>query len=341
VADLERRIASGDLDPVYVVGAGEPLLVDRLVAAIRDQSVPPAVRGFNYDVVDGARLTANQILAAATTLPMMAQRRMVLVRDLSGLPAAELSRLIPYLEDPNPSTVLVALCSKIDGRLKFFARAKKLGYVHDLAAPRQLGPWLQGEAQRQGVDIGSAAQRRLLDVVGADLSRLSLALGQLALYAGDRRIEVDDVDDLIAETRERNVFELTDAIGAGDRRRALSAVSSLCDQRQSGIGVLMMVARHVRQLAVLKAALARGVGGGALAREVGAPPFVVDKLSQQARRYSAAGLATALQRIAGADRELKGMGSAVKVLGRALAERIVLERLATEIIDLGDSAARR
>ena len=341
VAALEQKIARGELDPVFVIGVSDPLLGERVLSALRDKAVPPQARGFNYDVVDGPRVTANQILAAATTLPMMAERRMVLVRDLSGLPAAELSRLVPYLEDPNPTTVLVGLCGKIDGRKKFFARAKKLGFTQELAVPRKLGPWLREEVERQGASVSPAAQRRLVDVIGGDLSRLSLSIGQLALYAHGRTVEVDDVDDLIAETRERNVFELTDAIGAGDQRRALVAVSSLCDQRQSGIGGIMMLARHMRQLAVLKGAVDRGVRGGALAREVGAPPFVVDKLSGQARRYSPRALATALERIAGADRELKGLGSAVKVLGRALAERVVLERLATELIELGATTEQR
>lgn len=335
MADLQARVSAGEIDPVYIVAAPDSLLAERLVAAVRDQVAPPEVRAFNYEVIEGGRLSADAILAAVTTLPMMAKRRMVLVRDLSGLSAKELEKLIPYVEDPAPETVLVALCPKLDGRIKFFQRAKKAGWVHQLSAPKKLEGWLGAEVDRQGVKISRAAQRRLIDVVGSDLARLSLSLEQLALYAGDRAIESDDVDDLIASTRERSVFELTDAIGDRDVQRALRAVSSLCDQRQSAIGVVMMLARHVRQLAQVVDATERGVPRRGLAREIGVPPFVADKLASQARRYDKRNLARGLELLARADRELKGMGSSLKVLGRPLAERVMLEKLASRLIVLG------
>jgi DNA polymerase III delta subunit len=97
----------------------------------------------------------------------------------------------------------------------------------------------------------------------------------------------------------------------------------------------------MRQLAVLKTAVARGVPKAGLAREVGVPPFVVDKLGSQARRYSPEAIASGLGLLARADRELKGLGSSVKVLGRPLAERVILERVATELIELGSRGRGR
>src|SRR6185503_17100081 len=102
-----------------------------------------------------------------------------------------------------------------------------------------------------GVALEPRAITRLADAVGADLSRLALVIEQLALYAGGRAVTADDVDDLVADTRERSVFELTDAVGAGDLAGALTAVSALCDQRDSALGVIAMLARHLRQLGVV------------------------------------------------------------------------------------------
>ncbi len=347
MADLIERAQKGDLDPVDVLVSDHPLLIDRAVAAIRDAAVPPATRGFNYDVIEG-KPTASRITGAANTLPMMAARRMVLVRDLAPMPADELTKLAPYLDAPSPSTVVVALTSKLDKRWKFYAQASKKGWLHVLEAPRKPEAWLRNEAQARGVRIDAAAINRLADAVGNDLSRLALTLDQLALYAGDRPVAVDDVEDLVADTRERSVFELTDAIGEGRLAAALTTVSSLCDQRQSAIGVLVMLARHVRQLALVHAGRAQGLDKGALASLVGAPPFIVDKLSQQARRYAAPALAEAQSLLAGADKALKGLpldasrgetvegvsGTVIKTLGRQLGERVVLERLVAELVGL-------
>lgn len=233
------------------------------------------------------------------------------------------------------------LTSKVDKRMKLYAAAQKKGWLHVLEAPRNVQPWIRDEARARGVSIESAAISRLADAIGNDLSRLALTLDQLALYAGARAINVDDVEDLVADTRERSVFELTDAIGEGRLPAALAAVSSLCDQRQSAIGVVTMLARHVRQLALVHAGRARGLRGGELAQLVGAPPFIVDKLSAQARRYAPPALARAQSLLAGLDAALKGLpredpvsGTTVKTLGRQLGERVLLERTVEKLCSL-------
>jgi DNA polymerase-3 subunit delta len=351
MADPTERAKKGDLDPVYVLASDHPILLDRALAAIRDAAVPPAMRGWNYDVVEGSIKGAgagSRIVAIARTLPMMAERRMVFVRDLAPLPADEAPHLVEYFADPNPSTVLVAITSKIDKRQKLYAAAGKHGFLHVLEAPRQVAPWIRGEAQARGVALDARAVTRLADAVGADLSRLALVIEQLSLYCwaggtgpgagAGKPVTADDVDDLVADTRERSVFELTDAVGAGDLPGALAAVQSLCDQRDSAIGVISMLARHLRQLGVVLAH--RGGGKGAIASALGLPPFIADKLIAQARHYTPEGLARATMLLAAADRALKGdqllegrlTGFQMKALGRDLGERVVLERVVTSIV---------
>jgi DNA polymerase-3 subunit delta len=340
---VHELVAKG-LSPFYVLHSEHPILIERAVTAIRDATVPPATRGFNYDVIEG-KPTGARVVAMAQTLPMMAERRMLLIRDLGLMSADEAEPVLAYLAKPNPSTVIVAITTKLDKRLKLFATLSKKGYIHVLEAPRQLVPWVRDEAKAKNVQIDANAISRLVDTVGSDLSRLSLAVEQLGLYAGDRPVTSDDVDELIADTRERSVFELTDAIGAADRARALVAVASLCDQRESAVGVVVMLARHVRQLTMLHVMRSQNVPRNEWPSRIGVPPFVVDKLMAQARSYSPGALATATQRLATADRALKGditlstqtaafTGPQLKTLGRELAERVILENIVDGIVGL-------
>jgi len=349
VDELLSDVKAGRLDPIYVLHSEHPVLIERVLTAIRDIAVPPAARGFNYDVVEG-KPKGGQIVALAQTLPMMAKYRMVYVRDLAAMPADDAEPLLAYLQKPNPSTVVVAVASKIDKRIKLWSQLSKKGFLHTLEAPRQLAPWVRAEAQAHGVKMDAAAVNRLVEAVGGDLSRLSLAVEQLGLFAGRRPVTSDDVDDLIADTRERSVFELTDAIGAADRSRALAAVASLCDQRESAVGVVVMLARHIRQLSVLHTLRQTNVPRPQWAQAIGVPPFVVDKLTAQARSYSPEALALATQRLATVDRALKGdvtltslpdasgaggstwTGPQIKALGRELGERVMLERVVDSIV---------
>ncbi|MBK9032885.1 MAG: DNA polymerase III subunit delta [Myxococcales bacterium] len=349
MADLIADAAAGKLAPIYVVASDHPILVDRALAAVRDAAVPATMRAWNYDVIEG-KATGARIATACQTLPMMGATRMVYVRDLAPMAADELASLIPYLAAPSPSTVLFAVTSKLDKRLKFYAAASKRGYVHELVAPKRVDGWIRTEAERRGVRLAADAVARLADAIGNDLSRLALTIDQLALYAGAQPVTADDVDDLVADTRERSVFELTDAIGAGNAAAALVAVASLAEQRQSAIGVLAMLGRHLRQLELVHVARAEGVGPRELPARLGVPPFVVDKLTSQARRYRPSALARAIELVAAADWAMKGhpdptvvgvitepasTGAVQKILGRGLGERVLLERLAVELVALG------
>lgn len=342
--ELLAEVAEGRLEPMYVLHSEHPILIERVLGALRDVVVPPAARGFNYDVVEG-KPSAARIVALAQTLPMMAQRRLVYVRDLAAMPADDGEALLAYLAKPNPSTVVVCVASKIDKRQKLWGTLAKKGALHVLEAPRQLAPWLRAEAKQQGVALEPAAITRLLDAVGDDLSRLALTVEQLGLYAAGRPVTSDDVDELIADTRERTVFELIDAIGAADRGRALAAVTSLCDQRESAVGVVVMLARFMRQMALTYSLRDNHVPRGSWASALGVPPFIVDKIMAQARHYSPQALSLATQRLANADRALKGditltstlggfTGPQVKALGKDLAERVMLERVVDGIVEL-------
>jgi len=339
-----RRVAGDKRDPIYVFHSEHPILIERAVSELRDEVVPPAARGFNYDVVEG-KPKASQIVALAQTLPMMAASRMVFVRDLSLLPADEGETLLDYLGKPNPSTVIVALASKLDKRLKLFAQLSKKGFLHVLEAPRQLAGWVRDEAKAKGVKLDAGAVQRLVDAVGSDLSRLALTIEQLGLYTAGKPVTSDDVDELVADTRERSVFELTDAIGAADQARALAAVAALCDQRESAVGVVVMLARHIRQLSLLHHMRTSQTPRNEWASRIGVPPFVVDKLVAQARSYSPRALAQATRRLAAADRALKGditltahtspfTGPQMKTLGRDLGERVILESVVDGIVEL-------
>jgi len=330
-----------DLAPLYVLCGAEPLLMERALRAIRDIAVPLSARAFNYDLIDGKGATAARIIAAAQTVPMMAARRMVFVREVSAMGAAELAKLVEVFAEPSPLTVLVMTTVKADKRLKFFSTANKAKYLIDLKPPRDLSRWVGEEVRALQVDMQPGAQTRLADVVGKDLARLSLAIEQLALYANGRSITSDDVDDLIANTRERTVFELTDAIGAGDGARAHVALAALFDQRQSAIGVVMMLARHLRQLAWCRIAINERTPKSEVGRVVGAPPFILDKLMGQSRRYTPSALSIATSRLAAADRGLKGQSPMMKTIGRQLGEQIIMARLVDELIALGQSQTAR
>lgn len=320
--------ASLDEEPraLYWICGKERFLVDRAVARIKERVIEPATRDFNYDLLYAKEAGAQKILAAARTLPMMARRRLVIVRDADSLDAKGLEPLLPYVASPAPETCLVFVAEKADTRLKFFTAFKKHGELLkcEPLQDRQLPAFLRDEAKARKLKLDAGVAELVAEEVGADLGQLVDAVERLELYVdgrGERRVTVEDVEQVVATTRQRSVFELLDAMGAGEAGRALTALGSLQAAREPPLRTLAMVVRQVRQLIQVRDLLDRRVGKGELAQALGLPPFLVSKLETQAKRYSATTLRAMHAAVYDADRALKSS----RVDGDRLMERLVLE----------------
>jgi DNA polymerase-3 subunit delta len=168
-----------------------------------------------------------------------------------------------------------------------------------------LAGWLRGEARARKIEISPEAATALADLAGPELGRLSQALDQLALYAGGRAVTLDDVEELVAETRQRNVFELTKAIGAGDVPRSLWLLSNMFRNREPALRIQFMLARQMRQIWRAKELSAAGAGRNEIASAVGMSPYFLDDVLVPARRMSRAALARAFERLYQSDVALK------------------------------------
>jgi DNA polymerase-3 subunit delta len=304
--DVFAAIERGEIAPVYGLYGAERFLVDRCLGALRAAVVGDKA-GFNHDVFEAKESGLGPVLNAARTLPMFAKRRLVVARGIDALKADDLEQLAPYVADPNPSTCLVLVGEKIDTRLKAFQSLKKGGYLHEFPRlrDRELGAWVAREASLRKLPMDSDAAEALADAAGPDLGRLSQALEQLALYAAGARIGRTHVEELIPETRERGVFELTKAIGQGEVAHALRLLANMLRNREAPLKIQFMLVRQIRQIWRAKELAGTGASRQEIASAVGIAPFFLDDVLLPARRMSTAALARGLERLYEADRALK------------------------------------
>jgi DNA polymerase III subunit delta len=285
-ADPLATLREGEPGPLYFLYGKERYLLDRAVDLLRARVLDPRTRDFNYELFYGKEAGASRIAQAARTLPMMAKRRLILVRDADEMKADELAGLMTYVSDPAPETCLVFVGEKVDQRMKFFSAFKKHGVLVKLDPlyERQLPDFVRGEARARGVTIAPDALTMIVAEIGAELGQLADAVERLAMFAGERKqITADDVDQVVATTRQRSVFELANAVGAGDRAQALAMLSSMLGARESGVRIVAMLARHLRQLWITSELLERTRDKFEIASALGIPPFFADDIIRQAR----------------------------------------------------------
>ena len=161
-ADPLATLREGEPGPLYFLYGKERYLVDRAVDLLRARVLDPRTRDFNYELFYGKEAGASRIAQAARTLPMMAKRRLILVRDADEMKADELGGLVSYVSDPAPETCLVFVGEKADQRLKFFSAFKKHGELVKLEPlyERQLPDFVRGEAQGARRDARGRRGRR-------------------------------------------------------------------------------------------------------------------------------------------------------------------------------------
>jgi DNA polymerase-3 subunit delta len=309
-SDLLRAIERGQIAPLYCLHGPERFLADRCVAALRRKILGAAgdTSGLNCEVFDLKEIPLIEVLAAARTLPMFAKQRLVIARGLEQVKADALEPLTAYAAHPNPSTCLVLLAEKVDGRLRAFLALRRAGYLHEFARlkDRELGPFIAREASTRGRTIDNDAAEALANAAGPDLGRLMQALEQLEIYAGKSgRLTRAQVEELVPESRERNVFELTKAIGSGDARRALALVTNMLRNREPPLRIQAMLLRQLRQTWRAKELAAANVPRAEMAAAVGLPPFFLDDVLVPARRMSVTALRRSFERLYHADRAFK------------------------------------
>ena len=352
-APTERFVSEArarKLRPAYVFVGDEAFLRDRCRDALLEHLVPSRLREFSVYDLDLARIDLAEILERARTPSLMAPFQVFLIRNLKilygrGSHEEAFAAIERYVKDPNPDAVLIFIAEHISipadvrkmeltDRDRYDRIRETLGEYCGMVELRRVDEsegmrWVTETTGSHGVKIDSDAARELVDALGTDMMLVSSKLEELMLYVGEKRqITLADVETMVLAAKQRSLYELTDAISAKDRRRALSVLEAILargDGEDAAIGLLYMLARTFRQLLVIVEKNVRDSRAiwQALWQGFRVPPFAADDIIRQARRYqSRRELAQAIRCIARADLELRS---------NPPTKRLVLEQLVLDL----------
>ncbi|MGA8532131.1 MAG: DNA polymerase III subunit delta [Acidobacteriaceae bacterium] len=345
------EIKEGRLRAGYVLVGDEVFLYERCRKAVLAALVPPDLRDFCLSDLDLAETSIFEALDRAQTPSLMAPFQVLFIRNLKtlytrGAKKDEFAAIDAYFRSPNPQALVIFVADHLripsdprrmdlDDKNRYERIRETLGDWCGLVELARVDEgdalkWIAAEAKRREVTVDQDAARELADALGADMMLIASELEKLVLYVGAKRhITLGDVETMVLAAKQRSLYELTDAISAKDRARAISLLHGLLNASDGGedsaIGHLYMLARTFRQMLVI---LEKNVRDSraiwqALWQGFRMPPFAAEDVIRQARRYkSRRELTRALRLIARADLELRSQPPD---------KRLVLERL---VIDL-------
>jgi DNA polymerase-3 subunit delta len=318
--------------------------------AVLEHLLPIELRDFGLHDLDLEETPVQEILDQALTPSLMAPFQVFFVRGVKALYGrgkhdAEFEALRQYFAHPNPDALVLFIADHIgipadprrmemtdkDRYQRIRETLGELCTIVELARvdEAEASRWIAEAAAARGVKIETDAARELVDALGGDMMMISGELEKLILYAGEKkRITLGDVETMVLAAKQRTLYELTDAISAKDRPRALAiidAILSTGDGDEAAIGHLYMLAKTFRQMLVISEHNVRDSRAlwQVLWQGFRVPPFAADDIVRQARRYkSRRELTRAIRLIARADLALRSSPPS---------KRLVLEKLVLEL----------
>ncbi len=310
--DLATAFRHGNVDPLYFLYGEEGFLIDELQALAVKHVVDPATRDFNLDIVFGPEASAPAVLAQCAQFPMMAERRLVVVRGFEKLDDNALFKA--YAEAPNPSACVMLICTGKPNLTQHPYRALKQHATwaeFPAYKDRQIPAFIETRLSRARVEVESGAAAMLAELAGTDLRTVAHEVDKLVTFVGDRkRVTRDDVVHAAGHSRDENPFELQSALAAGDAPRALAIADALIVRASNGRGeaikLVALLSAYLLKLWRLTGCLNQGVQERDLASQIGVPPFTVPEYVRAARKFGHAGIRRALDALLAADLELKG-----------------------------------
>ncbi|HEY3500855.1 MAG TPA: DNA polymerase III subunit delta [Polyangiaceae bacterium] len=309
---------SGNLRPVYLLVGNEAYLEAQVLAALKRAALVGAVPGLNDEYLQAGEVTVDRVLSAARTLPMMAKRRLLVVRGLERWEPREgneskerepLERLLEYAKSPADTTVLLLVGGELDKRRRLVATARSEGWLVSVEPLEraELPAFIQRAVTERGAKISSEAADVLAELTGPELAQVADAVERLCLYVGEGG-EVDEnaIAECVIRLRPSTVWELVGAVGRRDLGAALAALDRVYDPADRGLRLVGVLAWSTRQLVRFEAARRAGLRPPEAAARAGAPPFKARELEAQLKHLDKSELERFIVNLAELDADLKG-----------------------------------
>ena len=291
---LKKDLSGAGIGRLYLFHGEETYLRDHYLGRLREQLLSGGMESFNYHTIAAKDMSPRALEEAVDCLPMMAQRTLVQVTDYDLFKAGEAdrgeyARIFAQLPDYCCVVFVYDLVPyKGDARTKLAAALKQYGTVVEFARQDQgdLVDWVRRRFRAMKKDIDSRLALDLIFLCGDLMTTLIGEIEKIGAYAKGPHITRADIDAVATPQLDAVVFQMTDAIGAGNYDRAAAVLGELYQMQEAPVKILWSLSRQMRQLYSARLALERGRGAGYVAQLWGLKPYPAEKLMASARRVT-------------------------------------------------------
>ena len=326
VKQIITDIKNAKIASIYFLMGEEAYYIDGISQYIEKNLLSEEEKGFNQMVLYGRDVTIEDIVSNAKRYPMMAERQVVIVKEAQDL-SRTIENLVAYAENPQPTTVLVVCYKykKLDNRKKLAKVLKKSGAVlfeSKKLYENQVPDWIRRVMAGKGYTITPKSAQMLTEFLGNDLAKVNNELEklQLILKPGEQ-ITPQLIEENIGISKDYNNFELQNAIGSKDIKKAFGIVQYFAQNPKNHPLVMTVALLYSFFSKLLKY---HSVSDKSQAASViGVSPYFVKDYQLAARNYPMKKVSSIIANIREVDMKSKGVGAANIPQGDLLKELLV------------------
>lgn len=285
-------VRNGIFSPVYLLMGEEPYYPDLACEAIMENALQDFERDFNQTVFYGTDTAADVVATEARSFPMMADRRLVVLKEAQNLRNTD--ELAVYCEEPMESTVLVILMhgASADKRKSLYKMVSKMGTVleSNLLREYEVPGWISSYYYSKGLNITPDAAALMAEYAGSDLTRIAVETDKMLknLPEGTEKVTVEDVEKNVGISRQFSVFELTKTLSVRDAAKALRIAAYIGEQPKFAMPMATaIIFNHFYRILKYEALLQQNPRPdmSAKASVLGVAPFFFQEYDTAVRNY--------------------------------------------------------
>ncbi|BFK86310.1 DNA polymerase III subunit delta [Pseudoflavonifractor sp. DSM 107456] len=312
---LKKDIAAGTIGSLYVFHGEESYLRDFYLGKMRQKLLPAGMEEFNLHTLTGKEFDVKKLQEMVDCLPMMSERTLIVVNDYD-IYKGDKEGLIRVLSDLPEYVCLVFVYDlieyKADARTKLAGLLKNRGSVvpFNRQGQNDLVDWISRRFRALDHDIGTEDAKYLMFLCGDLMNGLISEIGKIGAYAKGHRVTRADIDAVATPQLDAVVFQMTDAIAAGNFDRAASVLGDLFHMQEAPIKLLAVLGKQIRQLYSARLALEHRKGTAYLMEQWGMRnSYPAEKLMNAARKFSLSWCRRAVIRCGEVDLAMKSTGA--------------------------------
>lgn len=303
-----KELENGKISPLYFLFGDEPYLIKQSLEKIKCSVVAPEMNDFNFSQYYATDVAIQNVKDEIDTLPMMCSQRLIFLKETQSLSDKEWSVLNSSITNPVESTVFVMTASRVDKRKKIIKDLLSHACCIEFKKPydNQVPSWIHYIVKNKNMEITSEATAQLHRLVGNNLTEIHSEIEKLSDFLGEeKKIGLQDVNQVVSRSKVENIFDFTKAMGKNNRILAIEHLVHLLDQGQNEIGIVSLLARHLRVLLAIRRGLDDKLSGARLAHYAQVPIYFIDEYVSQARLWSGQKIEKTLVLLCDTDKALK------------------------------------